>query len=245
MSIKARVAKSLLRADAVGRGNLRTREAWLREALGSIPSGSRILDAGAGELKYKSFCQHLDYVSQDFGQYDGVGNSVGFQTGTWDNSRLDIVSDILNIPVPAHSFDAIMCIEVFEHIPQPIDAIGEFSRILRPGGTLVLTAPVCSLTHFAPYYFYNGFSRYFYEAALGKHSFRVVEISSNGNYFEYIAQELRRLPEVSKSWADHKMRLRETFLIKRLLKILQQLTRSDMGSDELLCLGLHIKAKKL
>jgi Methylase involved in ubiquinone/menaquinone biosynthesis len=51
------------------------------------------------------------------------------QTGPWDNSKLDIVSDILSIPLPDHSVDAIMCTEVLEHIPDPLGAIKEFSRL--------------------------------------------------------------------------------------------------------------------
>ena len=116
-----------------GRKNKSTRDAWLERALAQIPEGSKILDAGAGELRYKKFCAHLDYVSQDFGQYDGKGDSTGLQTSQWDNTKLDIVSDITNIPVSDASFDAVMCIEVLEHIPEPILAIKEFSRILRGG----------------------------------------------------------------------------------------------------------------
>ena len=119
--------------DNCGRKNKSTRDAWLERALTQIPEGSKILDAGAGELRYKKYCSHLEYVSQDFGQYDGKGDSMGLQTSGWDNTKLDIVSDITNIPVQDASFDVVMCIEVLEHIPEPILAIKEFNRILRGG----------------------------------------------------------------------------------------------------------------
>src|SRR3546814_3576831 len=58
----------------------------------------------AGELQYKRFCTHLNYVSQDFAQYDGKGDGHGLQTDNWDNSLIDIVSDITEIPVANESF---------------------------------------------------------------------------------------------------------------------------------------------
>jgi len=167
------------------------RTSWIKKTLESLPEGKRILDAGAGELKYKQYCTHLDYVSQDFAQYDGLGDSVGLQRGIWDNSKLDIVSDITNIPETDESFDIIMCIEVFEHLPSPIDAIKEFSRLLKKDGILIITAPFASLTHFAPYHFYSGFNKYFYEKHLVDYGFEIKEIQRNGSFFEYLAQEIR------------------------------------------------------
>jgi len=83
-----------------GTQNQAGREAWLEKTLQCVPAGSRILDAGAGELQYKRFCAHLKYVSQDFAQYDGQGDGTGLQTGAWQNDRLDIISDITQIPEP-------------------------------------------------------------------------------------------------------------------------------------------------
>ena len=134
---------------------------WVIKQLKALPEGIRILDAGAGELRFKPHCGHLQYVAQDFAQYDGGGDGVGLQTGKWDNTQLDIVSDITRIPVDDASFDAILCTEVFEHIPDAISAVREFARILKPGGTLLITAPFNSLTHFAPYHF-CGYNRYWY-----------------------------------------------------------------------------------
>ncbi|GAH31597.1 unnamed protein product, partial [marine sediment metagenome] len=82
-----------------GLNNKSVRDSWLEKTLSEIPAGFKILDAGAGELQYKKFCHHLNYVSQDFGQYDGLGNDIGLQTKTWDNRKVDIVSDITDVPV--------------------------------------------------------------------------------------------------------------------------------------------------
>lgn len=224
--------------------NLRDREQWLEATLTKIPSGSRILDAGAGELKYKKFCQHLNYVSQDFAQYDGSGDGAGLQTNIWDQTRLDIVSDITSIPESDGAFDAVMCIEVLEHVPYPVDALREISRLLHSGGYLVVTAPFNSLTHFAPYFYQTGYSRYFYQYWLDKFGFEILDLQENGNYFEYLAQELNRLPSVANRYASENFTWLERKAQELLLNALGRFSSRDKGSNEFLCYGLHVFAWK-
>ncbi len=229
---------------SVGTQNESTRVAWIAQTLQKIPAGARLLDAGAGERQFERFCGHLRYVAQDFAQYDGQGNGVGLQTGRWDQSKLDIVSDIARIPEPDGAFDAIMCTEVFEHIPHPAQAMAEFARLLRPGGFLLITAPFCSITHFAPYHFYTGFSRYFYDHYLAQHDFELLDFQRNGNYFEYIGQELRRVPRVAGQYAGGGLRLWERVASRVLLRALARLSAADTRSAELLCFGCHVFAQK-
>ncbi len=230
----------------VGTQNEATRVAWVEQALKQVPPGWRLLDAGAGEQQYRKFCSHLRYVSQDFAQYDPSKTSSGLQMPAWDYGRLDIVSDITRIPEPDASFDAVLCAEVLEHIPDPLLAIREFARLLRPGGILILTAPFCSMTHFAPYHFSTGFSRFFYEHHFPRSGLELVELTPNGNYFEYIAQELRRVPEMAARYAPQVGVLQRWrfFFAGRLLRLMARLSKADSGSAELLCFGYHLRARR-
>jgi len=229
---------------SVGKSNERTRERWIEAALNSIPENSRILDAGAGTQRYRKFCKHLNYVSQDFAKYDGQGDAAGLQTGEFDYGRLDIVSDITSIPEPDLSFDAIMCIEVLEHLPDPVQAIKEFSRLIRPKGHLILTAPFCSLTHFSPYHFSSGFNKYWYEMHLAGNGLKIIDIAPNGNFFEYIAQEIDRIPSISKRYSQDKPKILERLSIFITLRMLLRFSKKDSGSSDLLCFGYHIHARK-
>lgn len=227
----------------VGTTNEAIRGKWIEQTLKKIPEGLTILDAGAGESQFKKYCGHLKYISQDFGQYHGEGE-IGLQMGTWDNSKLDIVSDILSIPLPDHSVDAIMCTEVLEHIPDPLGAIKEFSRLIKAGGYLLITAPFASITHFAPYHFASGLSRFFYEKHLPGNGFKITDLQLNGNFFEYIAQENRRIKPVAARYAGKKLNIFEKIIIHLNLLILQRLSKKDTGSSELLCYGIHVFARK-
>lgn len=237
--------KKLIKSSSLaGTKNEASRLKWLEETLLKIPEGMKILDAGAGELTKKKYCSHLHYVSQDFAQYDGKGNNKGIQTKSWDNSKLDIISDITSIPVPNESFDAVMCIEVFEHIPDPLSAIREFARLLRPGGYLVITAPFCSATHFAPYHFYTGFNSYFYEKHLPDNGFEIKDIDFNGNFFEFVAQELLRVQQCARQYTGRDISLLDKAAIMKVIFTMTRLSRKDKGSNEFLNNGLHVFAQK-
>ncbi len=227
----------------VGTKNESTRVSWIEKTLKKIPEGSSILDAGAGECQFKKYCNHLQYTSQDFAQYNGEGN-IGLQTGNWDNTKLDIVSDITAIPLPNESIDAIMCTEVLEHIPNPVAAIEEFSRLIKPDGYLLITAPFASLTHFAPYHFATGLSRFFYEKHLSEKGFEIIDIQFNGNFFEFLAQENRRIKSVALKYNKQKISFFFKIINHLQLFFLERLTKSDTGSSELLCFGIHIFARK-
>lgn len=137
--------------------NQRNRDEWVKKIASEIPDNSKVLDVGAGTCRYKELFKHCKYFTQDFCKAEGIYNSK-FKYG-----KIDYVSDITDIPVIDESFDAILCTEVLEHVPEPIKAIMEFSRILRKGGRLYITAPLGCGLHMMPYHYYGGFTPSFYK----------------------------------------------------------------------------------
>lgn len=229
----------------VGHDNERFRGEWLERVLGSIPPKKRLLDAGAGEQQYRKFCSHLEYVSQDFGEYHAVDDGSGLHPSGWDTAATHLMCDIASIPEPDASFDVVLCTEVLEHLPDPIAAIKEFSRLLCAGGTLILTAPFCSLTHFSPYHFYSGFNRSFYTTHLENNGFEIVQLECNGSFFEFLAQEMRRLYNISLRYSNSRPNLLERLALRLVLRMLHRFSGNDKGSSELLCFGFHVLAKKI
>lgn len=235
--------KKLIRKILRESKNDQGRELWLKQAIKTVPAYSRILDAGAGELRNKPLCVHLDYVSQDFCQYEGQGDGKGLQNGIFDTSRVDIVCDITAIPEENASFDAILCSEVLEHIPDPTKALDEFSRLLRPGGRLILTAPFASFVHMAPYHYSSGFSRYWYEHHLTQRGFKILGLEQNGDWFDFLHQELGRLGSMARS-AGHKA-WPLAYAVGILGAIYFKLRGPNRRDSDLACFGWHCLAEKI
>lgn len=223
--------------------NESNRQLWLKKTLATIPQNSRLLDAGAGELKNRQYCGHLEYVSQDFCQYQGVtgGCYEGLQSKEWNTSQIDLVSDITAIPAPDASFDVILCSEVLEHIPEPTHALDEFARLLKPQGKLILTAPFNSLVHMAPYHFCTGFSRYWYEHHLVKRGFWIEELIPNGDWYSLLRQEITRLGGLERQRGNWSWPLGYAYSV---LGLLYFKLRDRQRAEDLACFGFHCVAKK-
>ena len=224
--------------------NETNRQAWLGQILSGLPAGARPLDAGAGELQNRRYCTHLDYVSQDLCQYHGAGGGhpqEGLQSRAWDTSRIDLVSDITAIPAPDTSFDAVLCSEVLEHVPEPTHALDEFARLLKPGGVLILTAPFSSITHQAPYHFCTGFSKYWYQHHLEQRGFRIETLVANGDWYALVRQEIRRLGGQERQRGCWTWPLAYAYA---LLGLIYFALRGERKAEDLACFGWHCVAVK-
>merc|ERR1711862_8706 len=59
------------------------------------------------------------------------------------------------IGIEPDTFGLIVCVFVFEHVPQPFVAIRNVARVLRPGGYVLWAAPMFQHYHGAPADFYR------------------------------------------------------------------------------------------
>jgi ubiquinone/menaquinone biosynthesis C-methylase UbiE len=180
--------------DEIVNFNARTRNEWVAAKASKLPHGIRVLDAGAGECQYAPLFRHCNYKTQDFSHY--AGTTSGVLSEEWKYGKIDYVSDITDIPAPDGSFDVVLCTEVLEHVPKPVETIKELARVLAPGGTLLLTAPLSSAVHQQPYHFYGGYSPFFYKKFMPEFGLVIKEIKPIGGLMKNVAQEVLRAGRV-------------------------------------------------
>ncbi len=102
-----------------------------------LPSGGRILDLGCGDGRTSG-----PWLRDQGFQYVGVDvskNAVGEARELGLEAHL--IDDAGTLPFESDTFDAIVCIEVLEHLFEPNHAVAEAYRVLRPGGVLVASVP--------------------------------------------------------------------------------------------------------
>jgi len=110
----------------------------LRDLLArSVRQDWRCLDVGCGDGRTAGA-----FLSAHAGGYVGVDVS-GAAIGAARSRGLDArqIEDPARLPFDDSSYDAVTCLEVLEHLVEPLAAVTEMRRVLRPGGALVVTVP--------------------------------------------------------------------------------------------------------
>lgn len=134
----------------------------IRRRLRALPPG-RILDLGcADRWVEQALPPGCDYLGLD---HYGTGRLMY-------GARPDAYADAIALPLTDASVDAVVLLEVLEHLPAPDQALAEIARVLRPGGRLLLTMPFLYPLHDAPHDFQR-YTTHGLEAALARARLRV------------------------------------------------------------------------
>ncbi len=113
-----------------------------------LSPGSRILDLGCGTGRHIHALYHrapVQVVGVDLGFEDLKRTAEGlaaFPPPDPARHRAGLaLADATRLPFQTHAFDAVICSEVLEHIPDYRTALEEISRIVKPGGVLAVSVP--------------------------------------------------------------------------------------------------------
>jgi SAM-dependent methyltransferase len=155
---------------------------FVAEQADLLRAGSRVLDIGAGEAPYRELFDEHTYVTLD-------------RADTPHSGAVDMFGYADSIPTDDGSFDAVLCTQVLEHVPKPLEALREFRRILRAGGILIATVPFTWEEHETPFDYYR-YTRYGIEYLAASAGFSDVEVNPRTDCFTTLAQLLRNA-----SWA--------------------------------------------
>ena len=139
-----------------------------------------MLDFGCGSKPYEILFSGCDeYLGVDL-QISGHDHS---------GSKVDFFWDGITLPFEDDYFDACVSFEVFEHVFDGQKVLGELRRVLRPGGTLLITTPFVYGEHEVPFDFAR-YTSYGLRHLLSQAGFQVKLVEKLGDESLAIGQLL-------------------------------------------------------
>jgi SAM-dependent methyltransferase len=139
------------------------------ECLGYLQG--RVLDVGCGQKPFAPL------LPPSVTQYIGIDVAA--------NSAADVRASALSLPFSDGAFDGVLCTEVLEHLSDPDGAVREFYRVLKPGGTLLASAPQTYWLHEAPHDYFR-FTRFGLEQILRRNRFELKLIQPRGDTLDSV-----------------------------------------------------------
>ena len=101
-----------------------------------------------------------------------------------------VIGDAQALGLASGTFDIVLCTEVLEHLPEPQQAIDEMFRVLKPGGTLLLTTRFLFPIHDAPHDYFR-FTKYGLRHLLRR--FEIAELHEETDSVGTLAVLVQRL----------------------------------------------------
>lgn len=122
---------------------------WLKALLQTEPNIQTALDAPAGGGALTRFL--IEELNLD-------ATAVELDDAKWVYDRASLLLADLGRPLPleTESFDLVVSLEGLKHFTDVATAIGEFNRVLKPGGYLLLTIPNDLCLQSRARYFFDG-----------------------------------------------------------------------------------------
>lgn len=106
--------------------------------LAHVAEGDRVLDLGCGD---GAFAAALVAAGADVAGADVSGEAVRRAAAHAAGARIELVAEGAPLPFAEDAFDLVWCGETLEHVADVAGLLSEVRRVLRWGGTLLVTTP--------------------------------------------------------------------------------------------------------
>lgn len=93
-------------------------------------------------------------------------------------SSTDVIGDAHRLPFKDNTFEAVVAMNVFEHLHSPHIAANEILRVLQPGGKLLIHTAFLQPLHEEPFHFYNA-TEHGVRQWFSRFDIDVVQVSDN------------------------------------------------------------------
>jgi len=197
--------------------------------------GGRLLDVGCGRKPY------LPLFHSQLESYWGVDYPVTMVNSYREATQADAFADCLRLPFRDAVFDTVLNTQVLEHVPNPGRLVGELARVLKPGGILILSAPMTWPLHEEPYDFYR-YTTYGLRSILSQSGLEVVEEIQRGGSMLTLSQVFLDAELGGHHTGGALWRVYSNFLCLLVNSLGAVLDR--LHYNRRLCLGLSIAARK-
>lgn len=188
------------------------------------------LDVGSGECPYRSLAER--YASQLF-LMDHNNQPI----------KISLRGDIQNIPLRSGALDSVLCFQVLEHVANPFEGIAEISRVLKPGGILLLSVPHLSRLHELPHDYYR-YTEYGLRELAKTGGFEVLELEPVGGLVSFLGHQLSMV-FLTAFWPARFLRPLTLFINKNLFTRFLTFVDKYLGFKSLFPQGYALVARKL
>lgn len=158
---------------------------WEVVAKAAPHAHGRMLDVGCGQRPYEELFR--PYVSEIV----GIEHEATFAltNASTSDKKPDLYYDGTRLPFDDASFDTVLNIQVLEHTPTPGHLVSDMGRVLKPGGTLILSAPFGFRLHEQPHDYFR-YSPHGLRTLCEAAGLEVVETLSQGGLWSVVAHKL-------------------------------------------------------
>ncbi len=137
----------------------------------------KFLDLGCGAMPFRR------HVEPQIESYESLDIEKRVPEVTYQMDAHDLTA------LGTDVYDAVLCTEVLEHVPEPGRVVREIWKILAPGGKVILTVPFLSRLHEEPHDYFR-FTKHGLRELLDRTGFHVFEVTPTASLFCFLGHQV-------------------------------------------------------